>query len=301
MVRLALTYKKLGKIDFKVLSVIEKNLSKYEYIPVEVIEYQSRLPSVKVHLSLGKLNNLKLVQRRTGSYTGYRLTWMGLDVLALHSLVERGILYALGDKLGVGKESDVYSAESPTGERLILKLHRLGRTSFQRILLLRPYLRDKPWASWMLAAKIAGEREYKILVELYEAKASVPRPVGYSRHAVVIEYIEGVELHDYRVAEDPEHMFGVIVDTLRIAYQDVGIVHGDLSEYNILVTVLENGEEKPIIIDWPQYVPREDPSAESLLARDVEYVARFFRRAYGYRVDPTTVIKYVKGEVEEWK
>ncbi len=298
--RLALTYKKLVREDFKVLSVLERELSRYEYVPVEVIERRTRLPSTKVHLSLAKLNQLKLVRRRLGSYTGYTLTWMGLDVLALHSLVERGIVYALGDKLGVGKESDVYSALSPSGDRLIVKLHRLGRTSFQRIVRLRPYLRDKPWASWMLAAKIAGEREYKALVELYAAKASVPRPVGYSRHAVVIEYIDGVELHEYKVAENPEHMMQVILDTLRKAYLEVEIVHGDLSEYNILVTV-EDGEEKLVIIDWPQYVHRDDPSAPSLLKRDIEYIAKFFRKTYGFEIDPEKALKYVKGEEENWK
>ncbi len=298
MVLLALTYKKLVDRDFKVLQVIEREMPRYEYVPVEVIERRLRMPSSHVALSLQKLNQLKLVRRRLGEYVGYTLTYMGLDVLALHSLVERGILHALGDKLGVGKESDVYSGLTPSGQRVIVKFHRLGRTSFQRFVRVRTYVADKPYHSKLEVAKIAGQREFKALQELSRVGALVPKPIGYSRHAVVAEYLEGVELYEYREAMDPESMLLDILETLRKAYVDVGIVHGDLSEYNILV-VVEGDREKPYIIDWPQYVEREHPSAEELLRRDVEYVARFFRKRYGVEVDLEKAVKYVKGILEK--
>ncbi|MET1102133.1 MAG: RIO1 family regulatory kinase/ATPase [Pyrodictiaceae archaeon] len=295
---LALTYKKLSQTDFKILRVIEAEMPKYEYVPVEVIERRLNIPSSHVHMSLSKLNRLKLVRRRTGGYTGFRLTWMGLDILALKSLVDRGIIYALGDKLGVGKESDVYSALAPSDKRVIVKFHRAGRTSFQRIVIYRPYVRDKPGVSWMLLAKIAGEREFKALVDLYKVGASVPKPIGYSRHAVVIDYIDGVELYEYQNPEDPKYILKRILFTLRKAYMDVGIVHGDLSEYNVMVTIIDDREE-PLIIDWPQYVPRDDPSAESLLRRDIAYILRFFRRRYRISLDEQKALSYVKGEIEE--
>ncbi|KSW11806.1 serine/threonine protein kinase [Pyrodictium occultum] len=297
MVLLALTYRKLVDRDFKVLSVIEREMPRYEYVPVEVIERRLRMPSIHVAMSLQKLNRLKLVKRRIGEYTGYRLTYMGLDMLALHSLVERGILQALGDTLGVGKESDVYSGLTPNGERVIVKFHRAGRTSFHRIVRVRHYAAEKPYSSWLQLAKLAGQREYRALEELYRVGALVPRPLGYSRHAVVTEYIEGVELYMYKEVVDPESMLRDIMDTLRKAYLEVGIVHGDLSEYNILV-VLEDDRERPYIIDWPQYVERDHPSAEQLLRRDVEYVARFFRKRYGVAADTRKLIKYVKGEAD---
>ncbi|HIQ23493.1 MAG TPA: serine/threonine protein kinase [Pyrodictium delaneyi] len=297
MVLLALTYKKLMDRDFRVLAVIEKEMSKYEYVPIEVIERRLRMPSSHVAMSLQKLNQLKLIRRRLGDYTGYRLTYMGLDVLALHSLVERGILHALGDKLGVGKESDVYSGLTPGGERVIVKFHRVGRTSFQKIVRVRHYAAERPYSSWLQLAKLAGQREFRALEELYRVGALVPKPLGYSRHAVVTEYIEGVELYMYKDAMEPESMLKDIIDTLRKAYVEVGIVHGDLSEYNILV-VIEDDKERPYIIDWPQYVEKEHPSAEQLLRRDVEYVARFFRKRYRVDVDTEELIRYVKGEIE---
>ncbi len=298
MVQLALTYRKLVPRDFRVLSVIEREMSRYEYVPLEVIERRARMPSTHVAMSLQKLNKLRLVKRRLGDYVGYRLTYMGLDVLALHSLVERGVLQALGDKLGVGKESEVYSGLTPTGERVIVKFHRLGKTSFHHVVLVRHYAADKPYANWFQVAKVSGQREYRALEELYRVGALVPRPLSYSRHAVVTEYIEGVELYRYPEPADPEAMLRLILETLRKAYLEVGIVHGDLSEYNVLVT-MEGDEEKPYIIDWPQYVEREHPSAEELLRRDIHYIVRFFRKRYGVEADEDEALKYVKGEREQ--
>ena len=297
MVLIALTYKKLVDRDFKILHAIEAEMPRYEYVPIEVIERRTRLPSSHVYAALQKLNQLKLVRRRLGDYVGYRLTYLGLDMLALKSLVDRNILQALGDTIGVGKESDVYSGLTPSGERVIVKFHRVGRTSFQKVVLVRPYLKDRPAYSWLYLAKLAGEREFKALQELYSVGARVPKPIGWSRHVVVTEYVEGVELYEYREAMDPEAMLVKILETLRKAYLEVGIVHGDLSEYNIMVTI-RNDEEEPLIIDWPQYVEREHPSAEQLLRRDVNYVLRFFRKAYRVEMDPERALAYVKGEAE---
>ncbi|BEP18268.1 serine/threonine-protein kinase RIO2 [Pyrofollis japonicus] len=298
MVLIALTYKKLVDRDFKVLAVIEREMSRYEYVPVEVIERRVRMPSTHVAMVLQKLNSLKLVRRRIGEYVGYRLTYLGLDMLALRSLVERGLLSALGDKLGVGKESDVYSGLTPAGERVIVKFHRVGRTSFQRVVRVRHYAASKPYSSWFELAKVAGQREFRVLEELYKVGALVPKPIGYSRHVVVTEYIEGVELYLYENPVNPESMLYKILETLRKAYLDVGVVHGDLSEYNVLVAIVDE-EELPYIIDWPQYVEREHPAAEQLLRRDVEYITRFFRKKYRVQVDAEKALRYIRGEAEE--
>ena len=292
--RLAVLYKQLSPKDFKILALLERGLGEYEYVPVELIVARSRMPEPQVYLSLGKLNRLKMVRRRTGQYVGYQLTYRGLDCLALRSLVSRGIIEALGDKLGVGKESDVYLALTPTGAKATLKLHRVGRTSFRQTKRVRTYLEDRSTASWLVQAKIAGEREYKALEELYRLGAGVPKPLGWSRHAVVTEYLEGVELYRVKELSRPLDVLLGILETIRKAYLEAGIVHGDLSEYNVLVA----SDERPFIIDWPQYVYRDHPSAERLLRRDVSYVVKFFRRRFKIRISDTDALLYVKGETD---
>ncbi len=114
MVKIGLIYKQLAARDFKVLEAIEKNISRFEYVPLEVIEKVSRIPEIHLILILSKLHRLDLVKRISiGGYKAFRLTYLGLDMIALNSLVRRNVLEAIGDKLGVGKESDIFLGLAP--------------------------------------------------------------------------------------------------------------------------------------------------------------------------------------------
>ncbi|GAB6148006.1 RIO1 family regulatory kinase/ATPase domain-containing protein [Stetteria hydrogenophila] len=291
-------YLQLEEPDFRVLRVIEKWLPKYEYVPAEVLERHARLPPSALSRSLRKLGELKLVRRTLGSLIGYTLTFMGLDVLALRGLVVRGVVEEIGEKIGVGKEGNVYLAVAPSGERVVVKFHREGRRSFKHLRRARSFMAEASRGQWLLKAKMLGEREFKILVELSSRGARVPKPLGWNRNAVVQAYLEGVELYRLKAGGlergQAERILWDVLETVRTAYRDVGIVHGDLSEYNVLVAV-EDGEYRGYVIDWPQYVYREEEHAEDLLKRDVYYVVRFFRKNFGVDVSEEEALSFVKG------
>jgi len=295
--RLAYTVKQLTVNDVKVLRAIERGMPTYEYVPLEFIERYSKLKPNDLSYSIIKLNKMKLIRRRFGSYVGYMLTPLGYDCLALKSLIERNIVSALGPKLGVGKESDVYEALTPTGLMVTVKIHKVGRVSFRHTRRWRTYTVDKPNVSWLIESKIAAEREYTALNLAYNAKVHVPKPIARDRHIVVTEYIDGVLLAKYKDAVDPESLLYTILDDIRKTYLEAKIVHGDLSEYNILVKLVGEVEE-PLIIDWPQYVDVTHPSAENLLKRDVEYIVKYFYRRYSIRVDVLKALDYVRGRIE---
>ncbi len=289
-------YRVLVERDFKVLKAIEKGMSTYQYVPLEVIEKYSRLPESHVELSLRKLHRLKLVKRQLLMYKGYRLTYLGLDMLALKFFVKNNVVEAIGDKLGVGKESEIFKALAPGNILVAIKFLRIGRPSFRSTRKVRVYA-DNPRLDWYKQSRIAAEREFKALKELYYIGASVPHPLAYNRHAIVIKYINGIELYTRPPLEDPYYTLSVIIDTIKKAYQDVGIIHGDLSEYNVLVDV-DNGT--PYIIDWPQYVEKEHPSSLSLLRRDIVYIIRFFKKNYRVEADIDRALKYVLGKSESF-
>ena len=71
-------------------------------------------------------------------------------------------------KIGVGKESDIYICRSPENKILVLKLARLGRTSFKAIKDKRDYLGSKTSANWLLLSKISSTKEFKFMEALYE-------------------------------------------------------------------------------------------------------------------------------------
>ncbi|MEM4601778.1 MAG: serine/threonine protein kinase, partial [Desulfurococcaceae archaeon] len=110
MVRLGIIYKSLLEDDFKVLCALEKALVSREYAPLRLLEKTSKLHEGKLSLIMAKLHDLNLVKRETISGEKmYRLTYLGYDMLALRALVKDNIVEAIGSKIGVGKESEIYS------------------------------------------------------------------------------------------------------------------------------------------------------------------------------------------------
>jgi len=73
--------------------------------------------------------------------------------------------------------------------------------------------------------------------------------------------------------EDPQKMFDKIVFYLRKMYHEANLVHGDLSEYNIL-----NMDGEPVIIDISQSTPLNTTNADELLRRDIKNLLNFFRK-----------------------
>jgi RIO kinase 2 len=57
---------------------------------------------------------------------GFRLTYGGLDWLSLRTFSKRkpASVAAVGNKIGVGKESDIYVVKGEDGVERVLKLHR---------------------------------------------------------------------------------------------------------------------------------------------------------------------------------
>ncbi|MCC6047388.1 MAG: serine/threonine protein kinase [Desulfurococcaceae archaeon] len=283
-------YRSLVDEDFKVLAALEKALVGREHAPVDVVERLSGIHGGRFLTTLRRLHKMRLVRREVvAGATMLRLTYLGYDMLALRALVRANVLEAIDGRVGVGKESEIYLGLAPGGTRVAVKFLRIGRASFRQTRRLRAWARDRSM-TWYEQSKVCAEREFKALQELHPLSALVPRPVGYSRHVVVTEFIDGVELYERPELEDPGRVLDLILETVSIAYHRARIVHGDLSEYNIMV---RREDEVPFIIDWPQYVYRDDPTAPDLLRRDVHYVVKFFNKVYRLRVDPEEALRRV--------
>jgi RIO kinase 2 len=133
-------YRELEPEDFEVLQTIELQMRSFEHVPEDTIYKSSNLPSQEIAYRLPNLRRKGLVQRWRGAYTGYSLTTAGYDSIAINALVKTNVIDAFGKPLGVGKESDVYDALTPTGMQVAVKFHRLGRTSFKQTKRKRGYV-----------------------------------------------------------------------------------------------------------------------------------------------------------------
>ncbi len=283
-------FKQLEPEDIKILTTIEIDLSRHRFVPEKDILKLSGLSEKETKYRLERLNALGLVYRWTGPYMGYVLNMAGYDCLAINALVKAGVLESFGKPLGVGKESDVYDALTRGGERVAVKFHRLGRTSFRQTRRLRGYLLNRRHASWLYQSRLAAEREIEALRLVYPCGVSVPKPVGHNRHVVVMGMINGECLFRIMELTNPEAILNKILENVRKAYIEAGIIHGDLSEFNVVLTPDQN----VLIIDWPQFIKIGHPNADILLKRDLWNILKFFRRKFAVTKDLSEALSYVK-------
>lgn len=278
--------------DFRVLQAIETGMSQHEFVPKEQIAKFTKFDLAReTDFRLSRLNKLGLIYQTRAVYTGYTLNYAGYDCLAINALVKAGVLEAFGKPLGVGKEADVYDALNPKGERIAVKFHRLGRISFRQTLRKRSYT-TQPTARWLYQSRLAAEKEFEALRLLFPKKVAVPEPLNQNRHVVAMGMIEGAELANWKRLSKPEEMLRKILRNVRMAYVRAGVIHADLSEYNIIV----RPNKSILIIDWPQYVTIDHQNASDLLRRDVQNVLHYFHRKHGVEIQLQESLKYVTGE-----
>lgn len=240
---------------------------------------------------------------------GVRLTYGGYDFLALKAFSSRETVVSIGQQIGVGKESDIYlvhgthhfetvedvdradSDESDDEELVeeiessvqaspqeyqerVLKIQRLGRTSFRTVKTNRDYHQHRSSCSWLYLSRLAAGLEYRFMKALRRVGLPVPKPLDWSRHCVVMELIKGTlfenvrlrdsHLNDFKSENNAEEEYedesdadsevfvenrvvdyveeedlpGLYVRLMELIAQlaSYGLIHGDFNEFNLLLT-----------------------------------------------------------------
>jgi len=286
----AVALTKLESYDLRILQAIELGMIQHEVVPFEEVVRYSGLNESELEYRMKRLDELELLYRQWDPYLGYIMNYNGYDLLALNALVKAESLEALGPPIGIGKESDVFEAVTPGDAKVAVKFHRLGRTSFRDTRRKREYVADRRHISWLYQSRLAAEAEYRALRRMHETGASVPEPMDQNRHVIVMQLISGTQLSDIISLEDPQLFLDDILENVKLAYR-AGVIHTDLSEYNMLV----DGEGKIWVIDWPQYTSMDHPNAKELLERDVRNVVYYFQRKHGLEYSQEQALKQVIG------
>ncbi len=275
----------LHKYEKTILAALERHMKRYEWVPLDCLQQATGLSESEVNYRLSRLIAWGMVRFNAVPYDGYALVFGGYDTLALTTLTKKGIISALGAKIGEGKESVVYDALG-LGP-VVIKFHRVGQRSFNTARVNREYLPETGSCPWLLASRLSAEREYAALCTLHP-KVSVPLPIGQNRNAVVMAKISGPGLSKCRLP-DPAETLDSILANVRAAYQ-AGVIHADLSEFNIL---MEDG--KCVLIDWPQWMETTHPNAGAILERDITNILSFFVRKYKLSYELGEALRCVTG------
>jgi RIO kinase 1 len=133
------------------------------------------------------------------------------------------------------------------------------------------YGRKEQEAAWQ-------HSEVDALYKLAGAGVRVPHPYGFYEGVLLMELVAdehgepAPRLNDLQLSEDQAREFHTMLIRQVVLMLCAGIVHGDLSEYNILVD-----SKGPVIIDLPQAVDAAaNNNASRMLERDVENLANYF-------------------------
>ncbi len=196
---------------------------------------------------------------------------------ALLKLADRKVLKKLYGTIESGKESLVFLADTPEDERVLVKIYMTQAGSFRDM---TKYLEgDKRFREFKRDRRsVINEwckKEFRNLERAREV-VNCPEPIAFQENILVMEFI-GEDFSPYPKIKDveienPQTGYDNGVRGIKRLWRQQELVHGDLSEYNLLVT----GSGKLYWIDFSQGVHRTHPEARELLKRDLENVSNFF-------------------------
>lgn len=244
----------------------------------------------------GKIDPLERREKDADQKKTYDEVFDYNTLLSLYKYISRGTIDLLEHVISTGKEGNVFRAVDKDGNMFAIKIYRTSTATFKNLTMYitgDPRFRKVPKDHRRLIY-LWAQKEYKNLHSMFDAGVSVPKPIACSNNVLIMDYLGDAEcsapmLRDVSL-ENPEKAFESIINMIKRTYQDANLVHGDLSEYNILV----DGENL-YFIDVGQAVVREHPMAEELLKRDVSNILKYFNKL-GVDYKYEDVIKSIRGE-----
>src|SRR5690606_32692054 len=200
----------------------------------------------------------------------------------LQALIDDGVIDEVMRPLKSGKEAAVYVVRSGDDVRCAKVYKDMAHRSFQQRVQYQEgrkvrgsrevraigkatkYGRKQQEAEWK-------NTEVEALYALRDAGVRVPEPHGYYRGVLVMELVVDADgrsaprLGEVELSPEQARGFHRFLVRQVVRMLCAGLIHGDLSEYNVLVA-----PDGPVLIDFPQVVSAAgNNAARTMLLRDV--------------------------------
>lgn len=217
----------------------------------------------------------------------------------LHSLIEEGLIDTVVRQLMSGKEAMVFVVRCGSETRCAKVYKEANQRSFRQAVDYTENRKVKNSRSARAMAKGSkfGRQEQEAawqsaevdaLYRLAAAGVRVPQPYNFHDGVLLMELVADAHgdaaprLNDvvFTPAQARAHHATLVTEVVRMLC--AGVVHGDLSEFNILLAHLPGedggeGADGPVIIDLPQAVDAAgNQHAQRMLLRDVANLRNFF-------------------------
>ncbi len=200
----------------------------------------------------------------------------------LQPLLDDGIIDEVIRPLKSGKEASVYVVRAGSEVRCAKVYKDMAQRSFQQRAIYQEgrKVRGSRQARAMAKSTRYGRKEQEAawkntevdaLYQLVSAGVRVPQPFGFFNGVLLMELVTDAEgqsaprLGEVELSPEQAREFHRFLMTQIVRMLCSGLIHGDLSEVNVLV-----GDQGPVIIDLPQAVNAAgNNNAFAMLERDV--------------------------------
>ncbi|WP_456419486.1 serine protein kinase RIO [Methanocaldococcus infernus] len=250
----------------------------------------------KEELKLDREYQKKIIERERKFFEEFKTFNEVFDQRTLKTLFSLLAGKHLTEFIGVvssGKEAVVFKARKGKFYRAV-KVYRVATCDFKTMI---KYLQGDPRihvrrSSRRMIVHAWVEKEFRNLKRASEI-INAPKARLRRENVLVMDFVgyrgePAPKLKD--VTLEWERCFKEIRESMKKLYEEGELVHGDLSEYNILVK-----DNSPVFIDFSQSVTIQHPLAQPLLIRDCINICSFFKKK-GVSCNYKELYKYITGK-----
>ncbi len=229
-----------------------------------------------------KKDSLKIKNKSSEDRDAYQRVFDGRTISNLRTLLNSGKIQKIVGIISQGKEANVYFAYGREKIPLAIKIYKIDIQSarwMKNYIIGDPRFKkigtspDKIIYTWC-------KKEFRNLKQIYGNNLLSPEPLFFKANILIMTYIgqnNGTPAKKLKDSitdiKDPVKEMELSIQNIKDLYQKAKLVHGDLSEYNILYF-----ENKQYLIDVSQAVSIQHPKAKTFLVRDIKNIYKFYEK-----------------------
>jgi RIO kinase 1 len=244
-----------------------------------------------------------VLKRKRESYKELKIVHGVFDertLMTLYRLINKNDISVVS-MLEEGKEAVVLSGITEQKEWVAIKVYRIEACDFKKMW---KYLVGDPRFSGIgkrtqRIVNIWCQREFKNMKIAKKAGVNCPKPLAVKDNVLIMSFLGDNGLIAPRLIDvrpdDPNELYKMVLENLK-KLANIGLVHGDLSAYNILLW------EEPYFIDFSHGTTLKNQMALELLKRDIKNINSYFSKLNIAVKDPEDIfnelLKLIKSKSE---